>query len=57
MSDQHPPTGRGDTGPTTLSGQEARQGRIVLDTPTRRRVFLSGLVGLGVVVVLAAVLA
>lgn len=40
----------------TLGGQEARQGRIVLNTPARRWVFFSGLVGLVVLAVLLAVL-
>ena len=36
---------RRDAAPT-LEAQEARQGRIVLNTPVRRWVFISGLVGL-----------
>ncbi len=40
----------------TLGPEEARQGRIILNTPTRRWVFFSGLVGLVVLAVLLAVL-
>lgn len=35
-----------------LSGEEARQGRIVLNTRRRRSIFIAGLVGLVLVAVL-----
>ncbi len=34
------------------SGEKARQGRIVLNTPLRRIIFLSGLVGIVVLAIL-----
>ncbi|WP_309082819.1 peptide ABC transporter permease [Chelativorans sp.] len=40
--------------PTTLSGEEARQGDVVLRTPMRRAIFIGGLAG---IVVLAVALA
>jgi len=36
-------TGGRQSRPTILSGEQARQGRIVLDTRARRRLFLGGL--------------
>ena len=42
--------------PRPYPGEKARQGRIVLNTPGRRRVFLGGLIGIVVLTLLAAVL-
>ena len=44
-------------GPEPLGAERARQGRIALDTPTRRRVFLSGLVGLAILVIVVVLIA
>jgi hypothetical protein len=41
--------------PVPYPGEKARQGRIVLDTPRRRAIFLSGLAG-GALLVIAAVI-
>jgi hypothetical protein len=40
-----------DTGPT-LTGKEARQGEIILDTPARRGIFIAGLVGSALIVLI-----
>ena len=46
--------GRDDDGKIVKSGKEARQGKIVLDTPRKRWIFIGGLAGIAVVVALAA---
>ena len=40
--------------PPAYSGERVRQGYIALNTPRRRRIFLSGLVGIVVLVILVA---
>jgi hypothetical protein len=42
--------------PTELSGRDARQGDIVLDTRPRRWIFIAGLVGIVVLIVLLRLL-
>ncbi|QQP92973.1 hypothetical protein IGS68_31565 (plasmid) [Skermanella sp. TT6] len=42
--------------PTTVSGDDARQGQIVLNTPARRWIFIVGLVGFVVLAFLLAIL-
>jgi hypothetical protein len=42
--------------PRPYPGEKARQGRIVLNTPGRRRAFLGGLIGIVVFALLAALL-
>jgi hypothetical protein len=56
LTDRHDPGAESPRRAPTLGGQEARQGRIVLNTPARRWIFFSGLVGLVVLAVLLAVL-
>ena len=43
-----------DTGPV-YSGEDTSQGEIILRTRRRRRIFIGGLVALGVIVILAAI--
>lgn len=45
------------SGPKEYSGEKARQGEIVLRTRWRRIVFLGGLAGIAVVLLLTALLA
>lgn len=52
MADERPSANRRDQGAPALSGEAARQGRIVLDTRTRRWIFIGGLVGFVVLVAL-----
>jgi hypothetical protein len=42
---------------TTLSGEQARQGRIVLKTPVKRMVFLGAFAAVGVFCVLTLIIA
>ena len=41
-----------DSGAAKLSATEARQGEIILDTPTRKAIFIAGLIGAAVLAVL-----
>ena len=43
--------------PETISGQDARQGRIVLNTPRRRWIFFGGLIAFVLFVIVAYALA
>lgn len=43
--------------PRPYPGEKARQGRIVLNTPGRRRIFIGGLIGIVLLALLAALLA
>lgn len=47
---ESPPTNGSDNKATTLSGRDARQGEIILDTPIRRGIFIAGLIGAGIIV-------
>jgi hypothetical protein len=52
MTDRHENSDR-----TTLTGREARQGRIVLNTPGRRIVFVSAFVAIALLGVIGLVVA
>ena len=41
----------------TLSGEEARQGRIVLNTPVKRMIFLGAFAAIGLFCVLTVIIA
>jgi hypothetical protein len=49
------PASRPD-GPTRLSGEAARQGRIILITPLRRRIFVGGLAAIVLLPLVVAIL-
>lgn len=43
-----------DQGASTYSGERVRQGRIILNTPRRRAVFIAGLVGFVLLALISA---
>lgn len=49
---QPTPESTTDSGAAKLSGEEARQGEIILNTPARKVVFIAGLIGAAVLAVL-----
>lgn len=48
---QPTPASATDGGAVKLSGEDARQGEIILDTPTRKAIFIAGLIGAAILAV------
>jgi len=54
---QPTPESTTESGAANLSGTEARQGEIILDTPVRKGVFIAGLIGAAILAVVGFYLA